>query len=378
MHKIALLVGDDVFTEKGGGIMRWKSMIGALNKAAECVPVVIRCDRWAGCASSCATTGGEPQRIARTETYFQGKFCANYAEELLARLVDDGFDTLVCSGLDAYQYAPYAAEHSDLRIVCDMHNVESLLYREMSGGVPTESPHADGLADWEVRRVALAERDAVAAAHEVWVCSRNDEALLRRAHPGTAPASLRVVPNVVPVGSKRPAVRPVERLVFIGRLDWFPNVHAVEMLVDGIVPELRAAGVELPVVVAGAAPGPELTKRDYPAGVRLIADPAEVRDLYLGSALLLPLTMGGGSRLKVIEAFALGVPVVSTTKGVEGINVLPDVHYLPAETPQDFSSAVVTISADETRRTDVTREAWRLARDDYSTAYLDELFGAGR
>ena len=108
-------------------------------------------------------------------------------------------------------------------------------------------------------------------------------------------------------------------------------------------------------------------------------DPPRVRPfarttMAAASTLVVPLLAGGGTRLKVLEAFAVGVPVVSTTKGVEGIPVRTGEHALVADSPADFARAITEIVDDPAGRSDLAENARRLVADGFDWASLGVRF----
>jgi len=132
------------------------------------------------------------------------------------------------------------------------------------------------------------------------------------------------------------------RILFLGSLDWRPNLDAVRLLLDDIFPRVRAAEPRASLDIVGRKPPEslraELANRE---AVRLHADVPNVR-LFLRRAgvLAVPLRIGGGSRLKILEALATGLPVVTTTVGAEGLRLTPGQHCTVADGPEPFAAAL--------------------------------------
>jgi polysaccharide biosynthesis protein PslH len=129
------------------------------------------------------------------------------------------------------------------------------------------------------------------------------------------------------------ARRDPHRILFLGALDWRPNQDAVQLLLDKIFPEVLAQEPHAKLVIVGRDPGTSLVSRvaQMPQ-VELHANVPDVRP-YLASCgvMTVPLRIGGGSRLKILEALACGLPVVSSRVGAEGLNLTPGTHYTLAE-----------------------------------------------
>ncbi len=172
----------------------------------------------------------------------------------------------------------------------------------------------------ETMRWRALEEQAAARLHDHIFCTELDAAAFRERH---ARARTYVVPNGVDLEYFRPL--PVERdpheLLFLGSLDYEPNLQGLERFLELVWPSLRAEHPGVSLVVVGRSPSPELRRR-APKGVHVIADVDDVRPyLARAAALVVPLEIGGGSRLKIAEAVARGCPVVSTRVGAEGFDL---------------------------------------------------------
>lgn len=152
--------------------------------------------------------------------------------------------------------------------------------------------------------------------HHVFCTRRDAERFLGR-HPDARP---HVVPNAADLEhfTPRESPRDADELLFLGSLDYAPNQLGLGRFLERVWPGLRAARPRLSLVVVGRAPAEDF-KRAVPEGVHLIPDVEDVRPfLARAAALVVPLEIGGGSRLKIAEALAMGCPVVSTRVGAEG------------------------------------------------------------
>ncbi len=127
--------------------------------------------------------------------------------------------------------------------------------------------------------------------------------------------------------------RDPTRILFLGALDWRPNLDAINLLLDRIFPEVQAQEPSARLVIVGRHPPAALVRRaaELPQ-VELHANVADVRPFLAESGVMaVPLRIGGGSRLKILEALACGLPVVSTRVGAEGLNLQPGGDYVQAE-----------------------------------------------
>ncbi|MCE6995230.1 glycosyltransferase [Saccharothrix sp. S26] len=298
-------------------------------------------------------------------------YCRRTADQVRQFLDAHPYPVVVTSHIWLSQYLPAIRAAGTARLVVDLHNAEADLQDELSA-----HPWWPRLRDPEVPEqvgVRFVEAGMVAAADVVTVPSEADRERLRRRYAPTAP--IVVLPNAVPVAAgSRPVVarRPVS-CFFLGALDYFPNTLAALEIVTGIGPAIAAAAPGLPVVVAGRRPVPVLAEAAAGGVVDLVADPPDAEPFFTGSLLIVPLRNGGGTRLKILQAFAAGCPVVSTAKGMEGIDALDGVHYLAAETSGEFAAAVAAVLADPASDLRRRQAAWDLVRSRYSRDALADL-----
>ncbi|AWM39263.1 glycosyltransferase family 4 protein [Gemmata obscuriglobus] len=221
------------------------------------------------------------------------------------------------------------------------HNVESLIWRRYAE--TAENPMKRWYIRQQLRKFERFERWAYAAATTAVAVSREDAALMRAEFGGRR---VRVVENGVDVAYFRPQ-RDVERtpaqMLFMGSLDWRPNQDAAAQLLTHILPAVRAEVPHATAVLVGRRP-PEWLRAlaaDTP-GAELHADVPDVRPFLARCEFLtVPLRIGGGSRLKILEALAAGTPVVSTRVGAEGLELEPNRDLLVAETPEGMVNATL-------------------------------------
>jgi len=230
------------------------------------------------------------------------------------------------------------------------------------------------------RKLRRDERAAIRGADGISACSAADRARLL-AH---APAARTVViPNAADVEFYRP--RPSDpppdgrSVVFFGLLSTFPNTDGVLHFLRDIWPRIAAQRPEARCRIIGARP---------PAAVQGLAGPRVeitgfVDDLrpHLASAavLVVPLRLGGGTRLKIVEGMAMGKAIVSTTLGAEGIDAVAERDLLIADEPEGFAASVVRVLDDPALAARLGSSARRLAEDRYSwgaaARALERFFG---
>jgi glycosyltransferase involved in cell wall biosynthesis len=277
------------------------------------------------------------------------------------------------------EWTPYLASLDRLpgpRLVV-AHNVESVIWQRYA---ETEE---GAFRRWYVRRQAdkwrRFERAALGRADRTVAVSDLDAARFR---DDFGVRQVEVVENGVDTAYFQPAEgrREPARLLFLGSLDWRPNLDAVELLLGRVFPAVRAREPAARLDLVGRHPPAALRRRvAAEPGVELHADVADVRP-YLGRCgiMVVPLRVGGGSRLKILEALASGTPVVSTRVGAEGLALEPGEHLGVVEDVEDLAGALVAgIRAPEEARHQAERGRRRvLERYDWDALAdgLDEVW----
>ena len=220
------------------------------------------------------------------------------------------------------------------------HNVESLIWQRYA---ETE-PHP--LKRWYVRRqwrkFERFEGSAYSAATRTVAVSPVEAALMRK-HFGAVRVD--VVDNGVDTEYFHPQNTPRDpfRILFLGSLDWRPNLDAVRLLLEAIFPQVRAQERRAQLVIVGRNP-PDWLREHVCASdrIELHANVADVRPfLWQAGMLAVPLRIGGGSRLKILEALATGLPVVSTRIGAEGLALEADRHIAITDGPDGIPEALL-------------------------------------
>jgi glycosyltransferase involved in cell wall biosynthesis len=314
----------------GGKIRRYQSLV-ALSSRHEVTLLAATPDR----AASELFSRLHPKIRRREIPYRAGEGFVPVARAVREATRDEGFDLLHVASL--WQW-PGEEALGSLRVVLDAENVESRLLRRLhrlgSGAV----------SDLDVRSAEALERRAFERADLVLACSQQDADEVRRLAPG---ARVEVVPNAVDLSAFpfRPRVpessRPV--VLFTGILTYRPNVDAALHFAKNVLPLIRETlpGVRLQVV--GRYPSAEIMDL-ADEGVEVIPDVPEILPYFQGADVFVaPLRAASGTRLKILQALAVGLPVVSTPVGCEGLEVEAGEHLEIAESADSFASAVVRL-----------------------------------
>lgn len=211
--------------------------------------------------------------------------------------------------------------------------------------------------------LVLGELQAYRQARRVFVCSEGDERYLQRL--GVRHAY--TIPNAVEVPLEPQSSKASGRLLFLGSLDYRPNAEAAEYLISQIWPLIQRGEPKAELWIAGRAPEHVGGFNRPPPGVRFLGFVSDLDRLYGEIAVVVcPLLVGGGTRVKLVEAAALAKPMVSTTVGAEGLRFEDDAEILLRDEPRAFSEACVSLLRDSNRASRLGLGAWRKAVMHYS------------
>jgi glycosyltransferase involved in cell wall biosynthesis len=243
------------------------------------------------------------------------------------------------------------------------HNVESQIWRrraERSAGIVERIFFR--MQEW---KMAWFERRALGRAKAVTAVTEADAATMR----GWGVQQVTVVPNGVDPEFYSSAIEPesANEILSVASLDWFPNAQAVDYFTREILPSLRALKPELVFKVVGRrAPDWLQEKLRKLPGVDFVGEVDDVRPhLDRAAVVVVPLRIGGGSRLKILEALAAGKAVVSTSIGAEGLDLEPGRHLLVADSPQEFVERVVELLDSPAERRRLGDNGKKLAGERY-------------
>ena len=311
---------------------------------------------------------------ARRPAFITGALPEEVLDQIAAQITTQGPDLVVVEGVYLADLAHrlIAGGH---RVILDAHNVESTLLRQID--IARQGLWARVIRHRRWQRATAAERQLFGTVAGIWACSAQDAGRIAALAPQAPRAQL--VPNPVPqwCDSFTPAPdRPGIAALFVGHLGYRPNITAALRLAGGIAAQIRARDSHAVLTVAGRSPNRRLRKVLGAAQVRLEADPADLAPLYHGANMVLvPLTEGGGTRIKILEAMACHLPVVASGIAVEGLGLHPGVHYLQAESDAEFAACALRLSSDSALRHSLRQAAWEFVQDHHGPRALQAAVG---
>ena len=308
-------------------------------------------------------------RLPRPAPYAVTKFTSPVVRRLVENWLGDGrFDVAVCDFLSASLNFPRRLATPS---VLFQHNVESALWRRQARHEP--NPLKRAAFKMEAAKMSAYERAAVARFHHVIAVSEHDRGLMSEM---TDAARITVVPTGVDLGLYRAAfdgsgAEPdglaAPLVVFLGSMDWEANVDGVDYFCRDIWPSVLARVPRARFRIVGRNPHPRVQRLASESVEVTGTVPSVVEHLREAAVFVVPLRVGGGTRLKIFEAMAAGKAVVSTTVGAEGLEVTHGRDVLLADDAASFADAVVTLLTDGGRRRELERAAAELAaRHDWS------------
>jgi len=254
-------------------------------------------------------------------------------------------------------------------VIYDSHNVLTALIDELVAAPATAPAMPRALSATLSARTRAAEAAVVSAVDQVWVCSAADRELIVHHFPNRAP--IVVVPNTVdlPITDTRPHdADGILRIAFSASFTYPPNARAASWLTGALMPALREAHPDAELLLIGSG-APDVLRGLAESGPGIAATgPVVDTGPYVASATaaIVPVHEGGGTRFKVLEAISLRVPVVSTAKGVEGLDMKPGLHYLQADTAAEFVDALSRIHCDAALRHMLTDQSFEHVRARFS------------
>jgi polysaccharide biosynthesis protein PslH len=304
----------------------------------------------------------EPLSIRRFHPPEMGAFLTELIEK-------ERFDREVCDFLTPASYFPNID-----RAVLFQHNVETMIWRRHAeyAGSPA--------ARWYMRRQAdrmfRFERDICLKAGHIAAVSEQDAATMRELFGVELVTAIPTGVDVEVFTPPNPAPATDVDLAFVGSMDWRPNIDGIRWFVREALPLIRQARPDCSLTIVGRTPPPSIAAlaREDPR-IRVTGTVEDIRPHLWGSAVsIVPLRIGGGTRLKIYESMAARVPVVSTSVGAEGLEIHPPEDIRIADSPPDFATACLELLSDASLRRRQAAAAWDMVAARFSWERVVECF----
>ena len=297
------------------------------------------------------------RHLPSSAPYAVSKFTSTTVRRIVGKWISQQrFHVAVCDFLSASRNFPPALATPT---VLFQHNVESILWRRQNEHEPNVIKRL--AFKIEAAKMQRYERLALDRFHHVLAVSENDRNEMAAM---TDRSRISVVPTGVDLsrykgGDQHPPSRPL--VTFLGSMDWEPNIDGVLYFCREVWPAIRAAvpGVEFRIV--GRNPHPKIKALATDSIEVTGSVPSVIEHLAETTVFIVPLRIGGGTRLKILEAMAMGKATVWTSIGAEGLDVNDGSDILIADTPDSFSQSIIRVLTDQQLRKRLEAAAARTA-----------------
>lgn len=321
--------------------------------------------------------------MAISRQVFKGKpfttakyYSNNMVKKINELLKDNSFDILHLEMLHTGQYITEIQNRHNTKIFLGQQNIDSLIWQRLFR--TEQNPFKKLLLNWQYNRFLNLEKN-LCPKFDVCICvSAEDANRLKSISPH---AKTDVIPNGVDTDYFKPmdTKEDESQIVFVGSMDWQPNEDAVLYFCDQIFPLIKSDIPNVKFYIVGSNPTERVLKLKNIDGVIVTGLVDDVRSYMSQSAVfVVPLRIGGGTRLKILQALAMKKAVVSTSIGCEGLGLKHNEHLLISDDPIEFAKSVILLIKDRELRHGLGEKGRKLVEDQYDwkaiSMKLDALY----
>lgn len=299
------------------------------------------------------------------------KYESKQMRDVIAKKIkENDYDIIYFDHLQMYKYFN-SFDRKSVKFVLDQHNSESeIVYRTYQN---SNNFLKKIFLNIEYNKIRKFEKKALSDVDKIYALSENDVESMKRLN-----VNLRNF-SVIPIGvidngiiNKKEDKNKKLTLMFIGTLTWNPNNQGILWFVRNVIPKLNESGIEYDLYIVGKNPSEELKElcESY-NNIFVTGYVDDVDEMYVKSdVMVVPLFVGSGQRVKIIESFSKGIPVISTSIGAEGLDCITDYNVVIADTYIEFVDSLRKMS-DETFRKKIASNARKTFEEKYSLeAYI--------
>lgn len=282
-----------------------------------------------------------------------------YREKLRELLSAETFDLV---HYEMFHTAQFYSE-TDLPRVLSQQNVDSAIWRRLQGET---SNLFYKFAYWTQQLAFQRYERVISPKFEAVTCTSDVDAAVFQQH--CAEGTISVIPNGVDVTHYRPDFTSEEpaHLIYIGSMDWYPNEDAVSFFAEEVLPQIQNRVPDVKFSIVGGNPSARVEKLGDKEGVVVTGRVPEIKPYFAGATVfVVPLRIGSGTRLKILEALAMGKAVVSTTVGAEGLALRDGEEIFIADEPKTFAEAVTQLLTDSSLRQKIGENGRARVEQDY-------------
>lgn len=299
------------------------------------------------------------------------KYESKQMRDVIAKKIkENDYDIIYFDHLQMYKYFN-SFDKKNVKFVLDQHNSESeIVYRTYQN---SNNFLKKIFLNIEYNKIRKFEKKALSDVDKIYALSENDVESMK--HLNVNLKNFSVIPiGVIDNGiiNKKEDKNKKLTLMFIGTLTWNPNNQGILWFVRNVIPKLNESGIEYDLYIVGKNPSDELKElcESY-NNIFVTGYVNDVDEMYVKSdVMVVPLFVGSGQRVKIIESFSKGIPVISTSIGAEGLDCITDYNVVIADTDIEFVDSLRKMS-DETFRKKIASNARKTFEEKYSLeAYI--------
>ncbi len=261
-----------------------------------------------------------------TKSYHQRSAGQKFTDHISQVIFENNFDVIISEELSPTGFALKALNPKKVPIVYVAHNVESDLYKQIVQSHIIEK--------WRLENLIKFEKNVIQHADIIFSFSEEDRNRLVQMSGGKKIHLTRAGVELLKTNPAEPSLK--DKVLFVGALDYFPNIQALQWYSDHVHPLVK---IKYQLLVAGRNPGPKVKEICEKNGFTLISSPVKMQPiLEQGILEIVPLLSGSGTRGKILEAASCNIPVLSTTLGAAGLGFIHQNNIVLADHPKDFAN----------------------------------------
>jgi len=290
-------------------------------------------------------------------------------------LQDIEIDAVIFEHMSSMTAAPIVNRLSPktARII-DAHNVDHILFTQE---IASPTNKNEGIRRWKksLRNVQWLEHNLDKYIHSFWACSDYDKKILGSINTIRGFTIPNGVDTEVLPFDENPTKAFSKEIIFCGSLAYSPNVDGIHWFYKRVWPLINEADSDISLTIIGRGGNPEtFSMLSSDPRVKFVGEVSEVQPYYQKAGVaIVPLRVGSGTRLKILEAMSLGNPVVSTTIGAEGLKVVNGEHIFIADDPADFTKAIIHLLSDSHAFNQTRTSARKLVETKYDWGFIGRM-----
>lgn len=288
----------------------------------------------------------------------------NIKKEIRELLKKDKYDIVVLNQLHTAYYGIFIKEEFNMPVVLREQNVETIIMRRFYKN--NKNLFIKLYAYLQYKKLYKYESKICEIFDRCIMITKNDEKIIKEMNPN-------IKTNVIPAGVDTSYFSPIKvreeafSIVSIASMDWLPNVEGIKWFCDKVYPLIRKIIPKIRLYIVGKNPPKIIKKLNNRNNIIVTGYVKDVKKYFTkGQIFIVPLKTGGGMRIKILQALAMGKAIVSTSIGCEGIDVIDGKNIYIADKPEDFAQKVIFLLNNEKERKRLGDEGIKLVNEKYS------------